>query len=411
MDQDDAIRLLDAMERKNTKPNFELYRSVLRKAGTVREREKLREMGTILLRLLRKVAEGEVDGNFADEEIGELVTNVVEAMCFMKDEQHAVALLKAAEELFVTPERSHRASAIIPLQCYKSAMYVLNGKRCEDQMKAVFHRLQNHYQSGVDGMHPDTDLYQMYMLSLNEGQPTNLPERLHLLKELIRRYEATRQSTFKPTVRMFRDVLSGLAKSKDYGVEAAAVEAMDLIKQMARLEVIVDVNSTNYEPSSPFNIAMELVLRTKEMREKFRTVMEMRGLMEMMNVLPSARTYNRILNACSWASEEDSERALKVLLENFAKSRAMPGADIYTYFACFRGLRHILSKTRTSPRTDKIVSRVFESCCGDGFYSTQAKKTLMYLATPETFSRVYSQRLLDDGKVPDDWRRNAGKFY
>ena len=100
------------------------------------------------------------------------------------------------------------------------------------------------------------------------------------------------------------------------------------------------------------------------------------------------------------------------MLQMLTEIRRLKRANAGIFSQCFKVfLANTKLSTWEKASVDRMLATVFQCCLDDGVLTNGARDTFRKLASPQTFERLYKDRLLNGKDEPKEWTRNCSKTF
>jgi hypothetical protein len=428
------LDLFDEEKEKLWQPSYVFYKSAVQQLLSDPPTEKSYQQ---LAQFLSSMILTSEVGDLPRSEILDLTFHAIQFVLESPEpEYHAKKIMGILEHHFLESNISTRTedlsssntdgslgslSSPIPLTFYKKVIVLFGQKRLSQLIVIVYDRLQEFRGLGYSDLFPDQSACAVYMKVLKEVDGLNsLDQRIKQLHELIGRYIALKceSDAYRPQYLWF-DILVGdlqercksikltpeQAKSRVDPYEKDSRAAVKLLEKMHRLRIV----PKNLERVYPFNVAMELVLISRNQHMHFQVVTELKKQMDDLGIIPNSYTMTLILKSCERAISSKNFAAVTTMVECLTFLRETGQSHPAVYMQCFKifKLKKAFSQ-REYVLSEEMKSTVFQCCLDDGMLNPTVRKLFKEVSLPLTFKQGYFDKL-DEGAEPADWSRNVNK--
>lgn len=293
---------------------------------------------------------------------------------------------EAVEGMLRTLERvvhSNEASVKdlrVPLECFNSAIKCWADERNVKKTEETLNRLLSYYKAGHESLLPNTSSFFMHIKcqSLEGSSNDRAAKAERILEKMCKLYESTGNDVCKPDAHCFNAVLLAWKK---LGTLEAIKRSTRLLDRMLSLGVEPEIFT--------FNVVMQIVAYGPSSFAdiRFGRISQLMKLMQEAGFEPNKFSYFFMLQGCASATKEERDHALSVAMDSMGRIRLSREADLGTYLAFAKAIRHLLRRERGS-KSDRIAAWACLQCYQDGFLDKRNEKVFRASMSEEAWERV-----------------------
>jgi DNA-binding FadR family transcriptional regulator len=346
----------------NVRPNTGAYNKLIKswmKSGTSVAGEKAEA-------LLRDMLKKYNDGDEAVKPNRKTWVQVMKAYAERRDVESIEKiqdLLRDMARMYRMGDKEYRPDT----QCYNVLVKAIgqnpsihNGAA---QAEELLYEMMEAFQDGNDGLRPNGATFVNVYNAFRTSNDPNAGTRAEKLLELQEGMSEGRDDDLKPDVRAYNAVITVVARSGDPKKAERAKRILDRMKKLQKGDK---------------------------------------------DVSPNLRTYNNILNACSYTKGEPKElmSAFRIAVDaiNDLRESSSLTPDPVSYGLFLRCCTQLMP---TSDKREAVVENIFRKCVNDGQVGSYVLHELSNAASPQLCRKLLGGDMEDGVNLPMEWSRNV----
>jgi hypothetical protein len=216
-------------------------------------------------------------------------------------------------------------------------------------------------------------------------------------EEMIAHYKATMNESTKPSVELYNTILLAYVHNENIA-KFEPQSATRILQSMEDLDVSPDVRT--------LNLVLQSILNRRNQSTFSEVTQLISRLQQKFKVEPDSYTRHLLLDACTTATRQQRDEALKKSLATLHEIRLNKNVGPTTYGIMSRAI-NILN--RRGEEGDRIAGLCFSLCCEDGYLTSQVRARFQKSMSSRAWSKEYFEKLSPSHAEPDAWSRSIVK--
>lgn len=237
-----------------------------------------------------------------------------------------------------------------------------------------------------------------------------------LLYDMIKRYDLRKDERECPSAATFINVINICGNDNSVQSAQKASELLKVLENMYKMKMESGMDYLDLKPSvRVYNAVMNVWSRSDAPNKAEQT----KALLDRLELLwnnssdkdysPNQRTFNTVINACAFSSVgsiEEQNDVLRIMIQTFnmMQSATYTGPNHVTYGLFLKGCYNLVSD---QDKREVIVENVFRKCCKEGLISKFVLDTLFELSSPLFLQKIFGDNIQNNVQIPAEWCKNV----